>query len=217
MANDYYAALGVPQNATTEQIRKRFIELARKLHPDRFAADAKPKAEEDFQKITEAFNTLSDPNRRREHDQELAQPRSTAGGGNDPKQLARVYTQRGVKAYREKNFGDAADNFDRATQADPSNPKGWYHLALACSQQPRWLDRAQAAIRRACELEKMNPNYYKLAGRIFANAGMASEAERYYNEALRWGGDDAAIRSALDELTKKAKKGGLPRFFGRNS
>ena len=217
MPVDYYAALGVQQNATTEQIRKRFIELARKLHPDRFAGEVKVKAEEDFQEITEAFNILSDPGRRREHDQLLAQPQSAQTSSNDPKQLARVYTQRGVKAYREENFFEAADNFDRATKADPTNPKGWYHLALACSHQPRWLDRATAAIRRACELESMNPNYFKLAGRLFERAGMESEAERYYNEALRWGGDDAAVRKALDELTKKTKKGALPRFFGRKS
>jgi curved DNA-binding protein CbpA len=217
MPADYYTALGVPQNATTEQVRKRFIELARKLHPDRFSGAAKVKAETDFQEITEAFNILSDPNRRREHDMELAQPRSAPTSGNDPKQLAKVYTQRGVKAYREKNFFEAADNFDRATKADPSNAKGWYHLALACSQQPRWLDRATAAIRRACELDEMNPSYFKLAGRLFARAKMESEAERYYNQALRWGGEDAAVRSALEALTAKTKKGGLPRIFGRKS
>lgn len=217
MSADYYSALGVAPNATTEQVRKRFIDLARKLHPDRFSGEAKVKAEEDFQAITEAFNILSDPMRRREHDMELAQPRSAPGASNDPKQLARVYTQRGVKAYREQNFFEAADNFDRATQADPTNAKSWYHLALACTHQPSWLDRATAAIRRACELDTMNPTYFKLAGRVFARAGMVSEATRYYNDALRWGGDDAAVQNALEELTGKAKKGGLPRIFGRKS
>jgi hypothetical protein len=60
----------------------------------------------------------------------------------------------------------------------------------------------------------MNPGFFKLAGRLFAGAGMASRAERYYNEALTWGGEDAAIRQALNELAKSQRRtgGGL---FGK--
>src|SRR4029078_9023098 len=106
------------------------------------------------QEITQAFNVLASPERRREHDLELQRPQEPQ---NDLRQLARVYLQRGIKAYKEKNFFEAADNFDRATQADPNNTQACHHLALACSQEGRWLDRAVDAIERACELEPMNP------------------------------------------------------------
>ena len=92
MARDFYAVLAVPRNATEDQIRRRFRELARTRHPDRFRGAEKERAEKDFQAITQAFNVISDPERRRLHDLELLRPEETAAG--EPRQLSRVYLQR---------------------------------------------------------------------------------------------------------------------------
>jgi len=214
MAKDYYSILELQRTATPEQIRTRFRELARSRHPDRFQGSEKVEAELSFQAITEAFNVLSDPDKRRAHDQELTRPEFTAARAADPGQLTRLYLQRGIKAYREKNFHDAVDNFDRATQADPNNAQAWHHLALACSQQPRLQARGLDAIARAVALDKMNDVYLKMAGKLHALAGMTVKAEQYYNEALTWGGEDPAIRQALEDLRKGGKKP-KPGLFGR--
>src|ERR1700689_114562 len=118
MARDFYAVLAIAKSASGDQIRQRFRQLARERHPDRFQGDKKQAAEVEFQEITQAFNVLSDPERRRQHDIDLARRQET---GSDPKQAGRVYLQRGNKAYREKNILEAVDNFDRATRADPGN------------------------------------------------------------------------------------------------
>lgn len=212
MAKSFYEILGVAPNSSTDQIRARFLELARHLHPDRFTGARKAKAEEDFQQITQAFNVLTNPDRRREHDMTLARPQNPTSG-SDPTQVARVYMQRGVKAYRERNYSAAADNFDRATKANPQDAKAWYHLALACCQEPRWLQQGVAASSRASELEPMNSSYLKLAGRLAAQAGLTEQAERYYNAALKWGDDDPSVRAALEEL-QKGQKGAGRRLFG---
>ncbi|HYH47323.1 MAG TPA: DnaJ domain-containing protein [Thermoanaerobaculia bacterium] len=204
MPRDFYAILGVPRNATSEQLRQRFRDLARQRHPDRFQGEAKLRAEGEFQEITQAFNMLSDPARRRQHDLELSRPQDTPA---DPRQVAKVYLQRGVKAYKEKNFFEAADNFDRATREDTGNAQAWHHLALACSQNPRWLDRAVEAVERACEIEPMNAGYHKLAGRIMAVAGRLDRAEHHYRAALDWGDDDPAVRRALEEMTRGPRRG----------
>ncbi len=211
MPEDYYAVLGVPQNATARQLRARFLELARDRHPDRFQGSDKEKAESEFQAITQAFNILSDPERRRQVDLELARP--APGRSRDAGQAARVYLQRGIKAYREKNYLQAAENFDRATGEDPSDARAWYYLARACRHRRRWLARARQAAEKACELEPMNVPYLKLAGTICAEAGMAVRARKFLNDALTWGGEDAEIRSALEELEKGA--GGRGGLFGR--
>lgn len=208
MARDFYAVLAVPRNATEEQIRQRFREMARLRHPDRFQGEEKQKAEQEFQEITQAFNILSDPERRRQHDVDLQRPANDA----DPRQLCRAYMQRGVKAYKEKGWLEAADNFDRATKADPTNPQAWHHLALACAQERNWLPRAVPAIERACELEPMNPAYARQAGRICQMAGQADRAVHHYRRALQWGEDDPAVQQALDELTRAPRRGGL---FGK--
>lgn len=207
MEKDYYSILGLPQNATSRQVRSRFLELARDRHPDRFRGADKAEAEREFQQITQAFNVLSDPDRRREIDAALARP--AQGTGRDASQAAKVYLKRGIKAYKERDSAAARENFDRATQEDPSNARAWHYLALACLQQRRWLSRARQAVAKACELEPMNAKYLKLAGDVFAQSGMVARAEKYYTEALNWGGEDAEVRSELQKLQRGRTKGGL--------
>ncbi len=62
--DDYYAILGVPEDADDETIKKAFRELAKKYHPDRPGGDA-----EKFKKIVEAYRVLSDKKLRAEYDQ----------------------------------------------------------------------------------------------------------------------------------------------------
>jgi curved DNA-binding protein CbpA len=208
MARDFYAVLAVARTATDDQIRQRFRQLARERHPDRFAGEQKQAAELAFQEITQAFNVLADPELRRQHDLDLARRQESP---SDPKQVARVYLQRGVRAFREKNLVEAADNFDRATRADPGSAQAWYNLALTCSQNPAWSGRAAAAAERACELEPMNPGYWKLSGRILAQAGQAERAVAAYRKAIDWGEDDPAVHRAIEELSRSPRRG----LFGK--
>jgi DnaJ-class molecular chaperone len=201
VAKDYYNVLAVDRSASSAQIRKRFLELARERHPDKFQGEEKRRAEEEFQSITEAFNVLSNPDRRRQHDAELVQPKAQAQAA-DKEQLIRIHLARGVKAYRERKFVEAADNFDRATKIDEDNAQAWYYLALTCQQNPRWRKQALAAIQRACELDKMNADYHKLAGKLFLQAGMSIRAERYFKLALQWGGPDPEVEKTLADLKK---------------
>jgi molecular chaperone DnaJ len=63
---DYYEVLGVSRNSTEEEIRGAFRKLAFKFHPDR---NSNPDAEAKFKEINEAYEVLSDQQRRREYDQ----------------------------------------------------------------------------------------------------------------------------------------------------
>ena len=201
---DYYAVLSLSQNATQEQIRGRFLELARSRHPDLFSGPDKQRAESEFQDITEAFNVLSNPERRRRHDMEVVTASAPAQQAADPRQTARTFMQRGTRAYREGRFRDAALEFERATAVDADNATAWYNLALAASRDSGLRSKALSAAAKACELDKMNVNYLKFAGKLFVEGGMPLRAERYYRQALRWAADDSDLLAAIDRL-KKAK------------
>src|SRR4051812_49635848 len=67
MANgtDYYKVLGVDRKASQEEIKKAYRKLARKYHPD---TNKEPGAEDRFKSISEAYDVLSDPEKRKKYD-----------------------------------------------------------------------------------------------------------------------------------------------------
>ena len=76
---DYYQTLGVPRTASDDDIRKAFRKLAREHHPD--VAKDKPKAEERFKEINEAYEVLGDAAKRKKYDELGADWKSSAPPG----------------------------------------------------------------------------------------------------------------------------------------
>jgi len=64
---DFYKELGIPSDASQEDIKRAYRKLARELHPDANPDD--PRAEERFKAVSEAHNVLSDPAKRKEYDE----------------------------------------------------------------------------------------------------------------------------------------------------
>lgn len=81
---DYYKILGVSRNSTTKQIKKAFIKLSKKYHPDIYDGDD---AESKFSEISEAYEVLTDEDKRRKYDRfgkEGLKETGGRGGGFDP-------------------------------------------------------------------------------------------------------------------------------------
>ena len=66
---DYYDVLGVPKNASDDDIKKAYRKLAMKFHPDRNQGEEAKKAEEKFKEAKEAYEMLSEPPKRAAYDQ----------------------------------------------------------------------------------------------------------------------------------------------------
>jgi len=64
---DYYAILGISKTATSEEIKQAFRKLARKYHPD--VNPNNKQAEAKFKEVNEAYEVLSDPDKRKKYDQ----------------------------------------------------------------------------------------------------------------------------------------------------
>ena len=65
---DYYSLLGVSRNASEQELKKAYKKLAMKYHPDRNQGD-KDVAEKKFKEVSEAYEVLSDQNKRQAYDQ----------------------------------------------------------------------------------------------------------------------------------------------------
>ncbi len=79
---DYYAILGVNKAASADEIKKAFRKLAVKFHPDRNPGDKK--AEERFKEISEAYEVLSDAEKRQKYDQFGQYWQQASQGGSSP-------------------------------------------------------------------------------------------------------------------------------------
>ena len=76
MARDYYEILGIPKNASKDDIKKAFRNLAHKYHPDKKGGD-----EQKFKEASEAYSVLSDDKKRSEFDAYGRVFSGGAGGG----------------------------------------------------------------------------------------------------------------------------------------
>jgi curved DNA-binding protein len=114
---DYYEILGVSRDADEKEIRKAFRRLARQYHPDVNPSD--PEAEEHFKEINEAYEVLSDPEKRSKYDQLGADWQRYQQSGGRPGEYdwgrwttgaagpggERVYVRRGTPEDLEDLFG----------------------------------------------------------------------------------------------------------------
>ncbi|MBI3981100.1 DnaJ domain-containing protein [Candidatus Microgenomates bacterium] len=114
---DYYQTLGVGKNASPEEIKSAYRKLALEWHPDRHAQDKK-KAEEKFKEINEAYQVLSDPQKKSTYDQFGSAAFENGGMGQGPFGQGQNY-QQGPFTYTYYTGGGGPEGFDFGGFNDP--------------------------------------------------------------------------------------------------
>lgn len=150
---DPYSVLGVSQNASDEEVKKAYRELARKYHPDNYQnnplADL---AEEKMKEINEAYDVIT-----KQRSGGYSSPSGGYGGGyqqrsggsNDP-----IY----ARVRNLISVGDLESAEQLLYQAGQKNGE-WYFLSGSIAYRRGWLDEAMQNYTRAVQMEPNNIEY----------------------------------------------------------
>jgi curved DNA-binding protein CbpA len=198
LIEDFYAVLGVEDTASPDDIRKAYLKLAKKLHPDRFPNDAEKKAaaQQEFGKVTRAHEVLGDPRQREEYDALRGlQARRAAldeavGGGTMSASSAAAAERSGSmeKPQFESKAEWAAKHGIRAKEF----------------MQRKKFQEAETACKEAIRLDPAKTTYRIQLAEIYVARGWKTLAMTEIQTALRLNPDDADAKTL--ELRLKAAK-----------
>lgn len=187
---DFYAVLCVDEKATPEDIRKAYLKLAKKLHPDRFPNDAEKKAEaqQEFGKVTRAHEVLGDPRQREEYDalRNLARSRqaldlgSPGATGSNPA---------------------VSQQMESKTESKESWAVKHSHRAKECVDRKRYQE-AETAVKEAIRLDPNKTKYHTQLAEIYIMRGWKTLATTEIQAALRLDPSDSEAKTL--ELKMKA-------------
>jgi len=188
-AKDHYQVLGVERGASSTEIRDAYYRLVKFYHPDvnpKADHDTRLQAEEIFTKISAAYETLTDPEKRELYDSqdELSELKSSAKYIYE----AEVNFKKGITFLIQRNYEEAEKKLKEALDLNPDEPAyigahAWTQF-LCGKNQPQVMEKAKKTILGAISKnDKIAENYYYLAS-IFKHENNLKKAEEYYKKAV---------------------------------
>ncbi len=192
-AMNYYELLEVDPSSTVELVQSKYELLARQVHPANEAAygltGLRPMLVLLFERATQAYLVLADPERRRQYNQnqaiDLSGARVTGAQREvESKELARTYFEQSQAMVARGDFHFGVELLQLAAKLDRRSE---YLLALARVQvkNPKWLQRAVDSCRAALELEPHNADVRYQLGEIYEQQGDLERARAQYTAAAR--------------------------------
>lgn len=166
--NNPYDILGVSENATDEQIKEAYRELAKKYHPDNYNdSPLKEFADEKMAEINRAFDEIMNSRRAKNN-------RNYSGGSYQSNQSSGNYSYQ--SNYSHSNFSDirAMIQANRLVEAEElldgvplsNRDAEWYFLKGSIFYSRGWLDDAMNHFSTACRLDPGNPEYRAALNRL---------------------------------------------------
>jgi len=224
LATNHYEVLDVPTSAAAGDVKQAYYSLARRFHPDRFHDLARTplhaQLEAAFARITQAHETLSDPDSRSAYDVKISalsragklfpigeMPlRSTddhgegATSGVDHLALAEQRFKEGDAALQLGQTNIAIACLSAAARLAPNQPRyrAYYGRALASHQQSRRL--AEAELQAAVRLDPENGEYHVMLAGLYRDLGFSRRAITQLERALSLNAKNAEARRMLESL-----------------
>lgn len=220
-----FEKLGLRPDATAAEIRNAYTELAKRAHPDRFAAASevvRDLAEEAFREITRAYQALSDPTDLAAY---RADPIRDARNAKAQEEAQRALAaeqefQRGEGRLRAYDWAGALAHFERACELYPDEGEylafyGWsYYLTHGHDEQV--FRKAFDLVRRGAKLAPERDKPYLFLGRLCQAAGRLELAEKMFTKAVERRPDSTeALRELRLLAMRKPKQGIVGRILRR--
>jgi len=215
----YYTILGVDKNATMDEIRKAYLSLAKKYHPDKFTdKEEAEKMNEKFSMIVKAYRTLLDDTKRAEYDKTLTSVSFKEKLEQSTKRLqAKMAFKNGLEHYKKGDFWRSEKYFRSAVAFFPDRALYKSYLGLSLVHQKGMGDEALKYCQEAVEKELYNSHFHVNLGIVYRILGDTKNAIKCFEEALSWNKNDSRALKELQKMKVKErmKRGLFSRFFNK--
>ena len=186
---DHYKLLRVNTGSSREQILQAYYAVARAYHPDRFRSgpleDLRERVERYFAQVTEAYDTLYNPETRAAYDQELAEAEQTEAT-QDTAGLARENFKRAKSLIAKGRLPEAVPWLQNAIQQDALNASYRVELGKVMASNPRMRKEAEQHLIEANRLDPSFVGGYFELGKLYLKQANPEKAARMFREVLRW-------------------------------
>ena len=243
-AKNHFEFLGVPRAATEAQVKEAYFRLARPLHPDSNRdpglADLQGKREAAFHRLSQAYETLRDPQKRGRYEADLdaraprrrPEPPSPSAAETSPAvrteasriteaALAMESVRQAEKAFKEEKYWDAIQLLEPAIPRLERNSKvkAQVLLARAYMKNPNWGRRAEELLQRVIQESPDHADAFVVLGNLYRASQLKSRAQSMYRKAVQ---AQPGHQEALAELAaldgEGPPEGGtrLKKFFSKS-
>jgi CheY-like chemotaxis protein/curved DNA-binding protein CbpA len=223
---NYFEVLGVPESVTDDGVRRAYVELAKKTHPDRYssASDAVRRlSEEIFGLVSKAHETLSESRRRNEYLLERRQGERAAAELEEGQKAvqAELQFQQGEVKLKRRDFTGAVECFQWAVKLYPGEGEYHAHLGwakyLAEPNDRSVLKDALENVKKGAKLAPDREKPYLYLGRLYQAAGRADIAEKMFARCVQIKSDcvEALRELRLMHMRREKEKGLIGRLLRR--
>ena len=161
MVNNPYSVLGVPENASDEEVKRAYRELSRKYHPDSYVDNPlKDLAEDKFKEVQEAYDMIM--KQRSNGGYQSYGSTSGSGYGSSDLKYQKVYDYINFRQY-----SNAMSELNRIPL--PDRDVRWYYLSAITNAGMGNNIQAQNDINKAMSIEPSNPEYRNFATQLQMN------------------------------------------------
>jgi serine/threonine protein kinase/tetratricopeptide (TPR) repeat protein len=236
---NHFEFLGVPRNATEAQVKEAYFRLARPLHPDSNRdpglADLQAKREAAFHRLSLAYETLRDPQKRGRYEADLearaprrpppppppAEPAAVPREVDRSAEVAMALEsfRQAEKLFKEEKYWDAIQLLEPAIPRleRAARTRAQVLLARAYMKNPNWGRRAEELLQRVLQ---ENPEYadaYVALGNLYRASQLKSRAQTMYRKAVQAQPGHAEALAELAALDGEGPEGPtlLKKFFSK--